>query len=81
MHNNKTNYSCKIGLCKIGDYSYYFNANFSFQSYGRDACHDLFQNAMSFKEVAVVTVKGNSFRIHLSFTSKEKVASSTKNLN
>ena len=33
-------------------------------------CHDLMQKAVSFNNVAVVSAKGNDYRIHFCFTSK-----------
>ena len=40
----------------------FFNVNFRFQSNVCDGCHDLLQKAMSFKEVAGFSVKGNTYR-------------------
>lgn len=37
--------------------------NFIFQSRVCDGCHDMAQKSMSFDDVAIVTVKGNDYRI------------------
>ena len=33
-------------------------------------CHDLMQKHMSFNDVAIVSIKGNDYRIHFWYTSK-----------
>ena len=56
----------------------FFNVNFRFQSNVCDGCHDLLQKAMSFKEVAGFSVKGNTYRsfgawVEWSYKYNEKV--------
>ena len=34
-------------------------------------CHDLMQKAMSFNNIAIVYVKGNAYRIHFWYMSKD----------
>ena len=58
---NKTNSSYE---CRICHNSYFFKINFQFQSNVCDGCHDLFQKPPSFHEIAIVSVKGNAYRIH-----------------
>ena len=48
---------------KTFQYSYFFNANFSFQSYVCDSFHDLFQKATSCEKVAIVSMRGEYYRI------------------
>ena len=40
------------------------------QSYLCNGCHDMMMKAVTFNDVAVVSVKGNSYRIQFSFMSK-----------
>ena len=35
-----------------------------------NGCHDLMQKAISFKHVAIVSIKGNDYRIHFWYMSK-----------
>lgn len=39
---------------------------FRFQSRVCDDCHDLVQKSMNFNDLAVISVKGNNYRIHFS---------------
>ena len=36
-----------------------------------NGCHNLMQKAMSFNDVAIVYVKGNTYRIHFWYMSKD----------
>ena len=36
----------------------------------KKGCHDLMQKAMSFSDVAIVSIKGNDYRIHFWYMSK-----------
>ena len=49
---------------------YFFDKNFNYQPYLCNGCHDLMIKAVTFNDVAVVFVKGNDYRIHFSFMSK-----------
>ena len=46
--------------------------NFRFQPKICNGCHDLLQNAMSFNDVAIASVKGNYYRIHFRYISKDE---------
>ena len=37
-----------------------------------EGCHDLMQKAMSFTNVAIVSIKGNDYRIHFWYMSKDQ---------
>ena len=39
--------------------------NFGFQRKVCDRCHDLIQKVISFNDVAIVSVKGKDYKIHL----------------
>ena len=58
---NKTSASKECNICH---YWYFLNKNFNYDPYLCNGCHDLMQKAMSFKNVAIVSIKGNYYRIH-----------------
>ena len=61
---NKTSASKECNICH---YWYFLYKNFNYDPY---LCHDLMQKAMSFKNVAIVSIKGNDYRKHFSYISK-----------
>ena len=48
----------------------FLDKSFSYEPYLCNGCHDLMQKAMSFKNVAIVSIKGNDYRIHFWYISK-----------
>ena len=46
-----------------------------------NGCHDLMQKAMNFNDVAIVSVKGNDYRIHFWYMSKNDAISIMHNSN
>ena len=59
---NKSNDKSKE--CDICHYWHFLDKNFSYQPHLCNGCHDLMQNAMSFNDVAIVTIKDSDYRIH-----------------
>ena len=57
---NKTDGLRKFIICH---YWYFLNINFKFQPEVCNGCHNLMQKAMNFNDVAIVTFKGNDYRI------------------
>ena len=57
--------------CNICHYWYFLDINND--PYLCNGCHDLIQKAMNFKNVAIVSLKGNDYRIHFSYISKNDV--------
>ena len=55
--------------------------NFSCESYLCNGCHDLMQKAMNFNDVPIVSIKGNNYRIHFWYMSKDDAISIMKNSN
>ena len=51
--------------CDICHYWYFKNIGFKYKAYLCNGCHDLMQKTMSFNNVALVYVKGSTYRIHL----------------
>ena len=49
---------------------YFSDKNFNYEPYLCNGCHDLMVKAMSFKSVAIVSIKGNDYRIHFYYISK-----------
>ena len=64
---NKTNLSKKCDICH---YWYFKNSGFKCRPYLCNGCHDLMQKAMSFDNIAIVYSKGNAYRIHIWYMSK-----------
>ena len=75
---NKTSASKKCNICH---YWYFLDKSFNYDSYLCNGYHDLTQKAMSFKNVAIVSIKGNDYRIHLSYISKNDAIALMTNSN
>ena len=56
--------------CDISHCWYFLNENFSYEPYLCNGCHDLMQKAMNFNDVAIRFIKGNDYRIHFWYMSK-----------
>ena len=54
---------------------------FKYQPYLCNDCHNLMQKAMNFSDVAVVPVKGNDYRIHHWYMSKDDAINILKSSN
>ena len=65
---NKTSLSKE---CDISHYWYFKDIGFKYKPYLWKGCHDLMQKVMCFNNVAIVYVKGNSYRIHFLYMSKD----------
>ena len=65
---NKTNPSKECDICH---YWYFKDIDFMYEPYLCNGCHDLMQNAMSFNDVVIVYVKGNTDRIHFWYMSQD----------
>ena len=65
---NKINLSKECDICH---YWYFKDIGFKYEKYLCNGCHDLLQKAMSFNNVAIVYVKGNTYRINFWYISKD----------
>ena len=65
----KTN---KSRECYICHYWYFLDKSFNYEKYLCNGCHDLVQKAMDFNYIVIVSIKGNDYRIHFWYMSKEK---------
>ena len=75
---NKTNLSKDSDICH---YWYFKDIGFKYEKYLCNGCHDLIQKAMSFNNIAIVYVKGNTYRINIWCMSKDDVISIMKGSN
>ena len=67
--------------CDICHYWYFLNKNLTYESYLCNGCHDLMQKTMKFNDVAIVSIKGNDYRIHFWYMSKDDTISIMHNSN
>ena len=67
--------------CSICHYRYLLDKNFNYDPYLCNGCHDLMQKAVSFKNVAIVSIKGNDYRIHFYYISKNDAITLMTNSN
>ena len=65
--------------CYIFHYWYFFNKIFSYEQNLCNGCHDLMQKAMNFNDVVIVSIKGNDYRIHFWYMSKNDRMNSMNN--
>ena len=65
---DKINLSKECGICY---YWYFKDIGFKQEKYLCNGCHDLMQKSMSFNNVAIVYVKGSTYRIHFWYMSKD----------
>ena len=72
---NKTNASKECDICH---YWYFKDIDFKYELY---LFNGLMQKAMSFNAVAIVYVKGNAYRIHFWYMSKDDAISIMNNSN
>ena len=65
--------------CDISHYWYFLDKNFNYEPYLSNGCHDLMQKAMNFNDFAIVSIKGNDYRIHFWYMSKDDAINTMKN--
>ena len=65
---NKINLSNKCDICH---YWYFKDTGFQYQPYLSNGCHDLMQKGMDFNNIAIVYIKGSTYRIHFWYMSKD----------
>ena len=75
---NKTSASKECNICH---YWYFLDKNFNYDPHRCNGCHDLMQKAMSFKNVAIVSIKGNYYRIHFCYINKNDAITLMTNSN
>ena len=65
------NKSDKSKDCDIFHYWYFLDKSFDHEPYLCNGCHDLMEKAMSFNNVAIVSIKDSDYRIHFWYMSKD----------
>ena len=65
---NKINASKECGKCH---YWYFLDKGFMYEPYLCNGCHDLMQKGMIFNDVAIISMKGNDYRIHFWYMNKD----------
>ena len=75
---DKTNKSKECNICH---YWYFLDKNFNYDPYLCNGSHELMQKAMSFKYVAIVSIKGNDYRIYCCYISKNDAITLMTNSN
>ena len=75
---NKTSSSKE---CDIYHYWNFKDIGFKYQPYLCNGCHDLMQKAMSFNNVAIIYVKGSTYRIEFWYMSKGDATNIMNNSN
>ena len=73
---NKNNASKKRDICH---YCYFKSIGFKYEPYLCNVCHDLMRKPMNFNDVAIVSIKGNDYRIHFWYMSKDDAINIMKN--
>ena len=66
---NKTNESKECMFCH---YWYFLNKNFSYGPYTCDGCYDIVQRSTDFKNITIVHIKNNAYRIYFQHMNKHK---------
>ena len=67
--------------CDICHYWYFKDIGFKYEPYLCNGCHDSIQKAMNFNDVAIVHIKGNAYRIHFWYMSKDDAINIMNNFN
>ena len=75
---NKASASKKCDICH---YWYFKDIGFKYEPYLCNGFHGLMQKAMSFNDVAIVSIKEGDYRIHFWYMSKNNATNIMKNNN
>ena len=75
---NETGASKKCDICH---YWYFLDKHFNYEPHLCNSCHDLMQKAMNFNDVAILSIKGNDYRILFWYMSKDNAISIMHNSN
>ena len=58
--------------CKFCHYWYFLKKNFSYDPFTCDGCYDKVQRSTDFKDIAIVHIKNNVYRIYFQHMSKHE---------
>ena len=70
--------SRECGLCSFW---YFKDKNFNYQKYYCDGCHDMAMKTLNIKNLPIVYSKGNTYRIHFWYMSKDDAINIIHNSN
>ena len=59
----------------------FLDTNFNYEPYLCNGLHDLMQKAINFNDAAIVSIKGNDYRIHFWYMSKDDAISIMSNFS
>ena len=62
----------KSGECMFCHHWYFLNKNFSYGPFTCDGCYNIVQRSTDFKNIAIINVKNNSYRVYVKDISKNK---------
>ena len=65
---NKTNAPEECDICR---YFYFLDKTTNYKPDLCNGCHDLMQKAMNFNDVAIVSIRGNNYRIYFWYMSED----------
>ena len=75
---NKSNNSRECSLCHFW---YFVDKNFNYGPYRCNGCHDMSMKVVSLKNLAIIYSKGNAYRVHFAFKSKNDATKLLNNSN
>ena len=78
INTNKTSASKECNICH---YWYFLDKTFNYEQYVCNGCHDLMPKAISFENIAIVSVKRNDYRIHFWYMNKKDAIAIMTNSN
>ena len=73
--------SDKSKECMLCHYWYFLDKNFSYGPYLCDGCYNIMQKSIDSKNIDIVYVKGNAYRIHFWYMSKREAKKLMTNSN
>ena len=73
--------SNKSKECMLCHYWYFLHKNFSYGPYLCDGCYNMTQKSIDSKNIDIVYVKGNAYRIHFWYMSKREAKKLMTNSN
>ena len=75
---NKSSNSKECGVCH---FLYFIDKNFNYGPYYYNSCYDMSIKVISLKNLAIISVKGNTYRVNFAFMSKNDATKLLNNSN
>ena len=75
---NRTNRSKECMLCH---YWYFLNKNFKYRPYLCDICYNIVQRSTNFKNITIVCIKKNAYRIYFQCMNKHETKKIIKKID